>query len=67
MQLKQKLEKFYAIKRFLLDKLENEEINNMLFMNKCENSIKYYECFIEDNFIYLTMELCDYNLEQKIK
>jgi len=36
-------------------------------MNKCENSKKYYGCFIEDNFIYLIMELCEYNLEQKIK
>ena len=27
----------YAIKRIPIDNLEDEEINNMLIMNKCEN------------------------------
>ena len=39
----------------------------MIFMNNCENSIKYYGCFKEENLIYLIMELCDCSLEQKIK
>ena len=37
-----KTKKVFAIKRIPIDKLEEEEINNMLKMNKCENSIKYY-------------------------
>ena len=36
-------------------------------MNNCENSIKYYGSFKEENLIYLIMELCDCSLEQKIK
>ena len=56
----------FAIKRIPIDKLEDEEINNMLNMNKCENSIKYYGYFKEGNLIYLIMELCDCNLEQII-
>ena len=59
--------KVYAIKRFSIDKLEDEEIDNMIFMNNCENSIKYYGSFKEENLIYLIMELCDCSLEQKIK
>ena len=58
--------KIYAIKRIPIDKLEEEEINNMLKMNECENSIKYYGYFKEGNLIYLIMELCDCNLEQII-
>ena len=59
--------KEYAIKRIPNNKIKEEEINDMAFMNKCENSIKYYGYFKEDNLIYLIMELCDYSLAQKIK
>ena len=59
--------KEYAIKRIPeLNDENEEEINNMLSMNKCENSIKYYGFFKEENLIYLIMELCDYNLNQII-
>ena len=58
--------KIYAIKRIPIDKLEDEEINNMLIMNKCENSIKYYGKFIDKDKIYLIMELCDWCLAQII-
>ena len=58
--------KVYAIKRISSDEDNEEEINNMLFMNKCENSIKYYGCFQKENFIYLIMELCDCSLDQLI-
>ena len=51
--------KEYAIKRFPIDELNEKEINNMLLINKCENSIKYYGYFKEENLIYLIMELCD--------
>ena len=47
--------KVYAIKRFSIDILEDEEINNMLTLNKCENSIKYYGYFIEENYIYILL------------
>ena len=59
--------KIYAIKIDPIDNLEKKEINNMLLMNKCENSIKYYGYFIEENLIYLIMELCDCNLAQIIE
>ena len=38
----------------------------MLFMNKCENSIKYFGYFKDENLIYLIMELCDFSLTQII-
>ena len=56
--------KIYAIKR--IKELNEEEIENMLFMNECENSIKYYGFFTDQKYIYLIMELCDCNLEQII-
>ena len=59
----------YAIKRISIEKLnENEilKIINMNLLNECENSIKYFGYFKEENFIYLIMELCDCNLN-KIK
>ena len=62
-----KSKKIYAIKRIPIDNLEDEEINNMLIMNKCENSIKYYGYFIKENLIYLIMELCYCSLAQIIK
>ena len=58
--------KVYAIKIIQFDKLNDEEINNMLSMNECENSVKYYGFFKKENLIYLIMELCDYNLNQII-
>ena len=58
--------KVYAIKTILNNKYNDEEINNMLNMNKCENSIHYYGFFIKENLIYLIMELCNGNLAQKI-
>ena len=59
--------KDYAIKKIPIDKFDNDVINNMLLMNNCENSIKYYGYFKEKNFIYLIMELCDCNLSQMIE
>ena len=59
--------KVYAVKRILINKLNDEEINNMILLNECENSIKYFGYFKEENLFYLIMELCDYNLEQIIK
>ena len=60
----------YAIKRILFNKFDKEkdkeiekEINIMLDMNKCDNSIKYVSFFKDDNYFYLIMEKCDYNLE----
>ena len=58
--------KVYAIKRFSNNDLNEDEINIMLNMNKCENSIKFYGYFKEENLIYLIMELCDYNLNEII-
>ena len=57
----------YAIKRIPIDNLEEAEINNMLIMNECENSIKYFGYFKEENLFYLVMELCDCSLVQIIK
>ena len=64
--IEKKTGKLYAIKRIPINNLEDEEINNMLNMNICENSIKYYGYFKEENLIYLIMELCDCNLNQII-
>ena len=54
----------YAIKRI---PIEEAEINNMLIMNQCENSIKYFGYFKEENLFYLVIELCDCSLVQIIK
>ena len=54
----------YEIKRI---PIEEAEINNMLIMNQCENSIKYFGYFKEENLFYLVIELCDCSLVQIIK
>ena len=59
--------KAYAIKRISNYYYRDVEINNMLLLNECENSIKYYGFFIKENFTYLVLELCDCNLEQIIE
>ena len=56
----------YAIKRIEDKDLNEIEIISMKTMNKCENSIKYFGYFKEENLIYLIMELCDCNLNQII-
>ena len=58
--------KVYAIKRFFIEDLYEEEIKNMELMNQCENSIKYFGYFEYKNMIYLIMELCDCSLAQII-
>ncbi len=58
--------KEYAIKRFSIKDLNEEEINRMLNMNNCENSIKYFGHFKDKNLVYLIMELCDCSLDQII-
>ena len=58
--------KIYAIKRILNNNYNDEEIKNMLFMNDCENSVKYFGFFRKENLIYLIMEFCDGNLNQII-
>ena len=57
----------YAIKRINFEDFNEEEIQNMKILNECENSIKLYGYFKDENLIYLIMELCDGNLAQKIK
>ena len=59
--------KVYAVKRFSIDVLNIQEIDNMLLMNKCENSIKYFGSFKDKKLIYLIMEICDYSLAQITK
>ena len=59
--------KIYAIKRIPIEDLEDEEIDNMFYVNKCENSTKLIGYFEEENLIYIIMELCDYSLTQRIK
>ena len=59
----------YAIKRISIENInENEilKIINMNLLNECENSIKYFGYFKEENLIYLIMEFCDCNLYQII-
>ena len=65
--IEKKTGKIYAIKRIKINELNEEEIDNMFFMNKCENSTKFIGYFEEENLIYIIMELCDYSLAQKIK
>ncbi len=63
----------YAIKKISIEKLSENEILkiqniiNMKLLNKCENSIKYFGYFEDENFIYLIMELCDYSLNNLIR
>ena len=64
----------YAIKRIFIEKFDEQkdrqlenEINNMIDMKISDNSIKYFGFFKEEDYIYLIMELCDYNLNQIIK
>ena len=58
--------KVYAIKRYSNNNLNEDEIISMSIMNKCENSIKYYGNFKDNDKIYLIMELCDYSLDEII-
>ena len=58
--------KVYAVKRFSVNEFREEEIDTMLNLNKCENSIKYFGSFRDNNIIYLVMELCDCSLDQII-
>ena len=58
--------KVYAVKRFSINDLREEEIDTMLNLNECENSIKYFGKFRDNNKIYLIMELCDCSLDQII-
>ena len=65
----------YAIKRISIEnfneheieKIIEEEITSMNFLKKCENSIKFFGYFQDEDFIYLIMELCDYSLNKIIK
>ena len=66
----------YAIKKISIENLnENEtqeiqeiqKIINMKVLNDCENSIKYFGYFQDENFIYLIMELCDYSLNNLLR
>ena len=65
--IKQNNGETYAIKRIKIDDFNEEEIQNMKILNECENSIKLFGYFKDENLIYLIMELCDDNLAQKIK
>ena len=64
----------YAIKRISIENLNEheiekiieEEITSMNLLKECENSINFFGYFKEEKYIYLIMELCDYNLEQII-
>ena len=64
---KKNTDELYAIKRFKLEDFHEEEIYNMLLLNNCENSVKYYGYFKEGNLIYLIMELCESSLDQITK
>ena len=62
--------KIYAIKRMSLNFFKEEEINieinNMIIMNECQNSIKYYGYFKDANYFYIIMELCEFSLDKVI-
>ena len=45
--------KVYAIKRFLIENLFEEELENMKIMNECKNSVEYFGYFEYNNLIYL--------------
>ena len=70
-----KSKEVYAIKRILIENLNEheieqieDEITSMRILKKYENSINYFGYFKEkEKFIYLIMELCDCNLQQIIK
>ena len=59
--------KIYAIKRIIIQKNIDKEIDIMLNMNECENSIKYFGFFIKENLLYIIMELCDCSLDEILK
>ena len=59
--------KIYAIKRVIIQNNIDKEIDIMLNMNECENSIKYFGFFIKENLLYIIMELCDCSLDEILK
>ena len=59
--------KEYAIKKIDLSININEEISIYEKLNTCENSIKYYGTFNDEESKYILMELCDYSLAKKLK
>ena len=44
----------------------NENIEIFEYLNNCENSIKYYGSFNDDESNYIVMELCEYSLAKKL-
>ena len=60
----------YAIKRMSYNAFKEEEIifeiNNMIIMNDCQNSIKYFGYFKDCNYFYIIMELCEFSLDKVI-
>ena len=62
--------KEYAIKRISVSVFKEEEIissiNDMIIMNECENSTKFFGYFKDDNYFYIIMELCEFSLDKII-
>ena len=56
----------YAIKK--IPKLKNisEHIEILEYLNNCENSIKYYGSFDDEDSNYIVMELCEYSIAKKL-
>ena len=62
--------KYYALKEIIIKEEENININEINILSKfnCNNIIKYYDSYIDNNKFYILMEYCDgQNLKDFIK
>jgi len=58
---------FYKNSSNLSFKDSYENVKNFLKEIECDNSVKIFECFDDNNAYYIAMELCDCNLKQLLE
>ena len=58
---------FYKNSSNLSNKDSFEHEKNFFKEIECDNSVKIYECFNDNNAYYIAMELCDCNLKQLLE
>lgn len=63
--LDKKENNFYIMKQILIDKVNKEDLilfkNEIHILSKINNKnvVKYYKCFIENNYFNIIMEFCE--------
>ena len=63
------IKKIEIPQEFFEDSMEEiiNEINVLKMLNESKYSVKYFDCFKEENTIYIAMEFCENNLSKLIQ